>query len=254
MSIFRMVWVVWTVVLCLGLSGCASLMLRPAEERMPSQVLQAVEDGEGCTVVLLPGRFSKPEKFVEKGFLAESVALRPDIELIAADAHLGYYNDKTVVDRLREDVIQPLLDRNREVWLVGTSLGGLGSMIYTRAHPDHVTGAVLLGPFLGREDLVQTLKDAGGPVAWDPSPTLERDTLEGLWLWIADTFGAEDADPPVEIRLGYGDKDRFLDATQVFETLLDPKDVVVAPGGHDWKVWRGLWAEMLERDMICPSS
>ena len=70
----------------------------------------------------------------------------PRLDVIAADAHFGYYRARSVVDRLHEDLIAPVADRYERVWLVGISMGGFGSALYAMEHPDVVDGVIMLAP------------------------------------------------------------------------------------------------------------
>src|SRR5512140_2828439 len=61
-----------------------------------------------CLAVLLPGRRSYPEEFRTTGHFDDAVVERGlPIDIVAVDAHLGYYRNHTVVDRLRADVMEP---------------------------------------------------------------------------------------------------------------------------------------------------
>ncbi|MGE5173202.1 MAG: hypothetical protein ACM3MD_05175 [Betaproteobacteria bacterium] len=51
--------------------------------------------------------------------------------MIVVNAHMGYYLNGTVFTRLKEDVIEPAKARGYDqIWLVGNSLGGYGSISY----------------------------------------------------------------------------------------------------------------------------
>jgi pimeloyl-ACP methyl ester carboxylesterase len=69
------------------------------------------------------------------------------VDLIAVDAHAGYYLRQTVLERLREDVVAPARAAGYEkARLVGISLGGLGAALYATDHADHLAGLILLLP------------------------------------------------------------------------------------------------------------
>src|SRR6185369_8698848 len=105
--------------------SCALFVPKPV---VPLRTLElGPKSGGSCLAVLLPGRFDKPESFRRAGF-AEAVARRGlKLDLVAVDSHLGYFRDRSIVERLRLDVIEPAHAAGyRSVWIVGTSLGGLG--------------------------------------------------------------------------------------------------------------------------------
>lgn len=245
---FRFASTALVLVIGASLSGCTALMMRETADTLPSRTLVEASSASSCAVVLLPGRFSGPDEFEAQGFADEVRERDLDMKVVATDAHLGYYRERSIVDRLHEDVVAPLREEGRPVWLVGVSLGGLGNLIYSRVYGEEVEGLVLLGPFLGRKDLAAQIEQAGGPGKWRPATQPAEDTVEGLWLWIAEAFAEG---PPMEVRLGYGHKDRFIEGTRIFESLLDEENVRVGQGGHDWPVWRQLWGEMLDEGLIC---
>ena len=53
-----------------------------------------------------------------------------------------------MVDRLKEDVINPAKEKGyTKIWLVGISLGGLGSLLYAMEHPSDIEGMLVLAPY-----------------------------------------------------------------------------------------------------------
>ena len=230
----------------LVLTGCLPF-LRPA--KVPMEVREFRQgDSAPCLAILLPGRFGGPESFVRAGFIEKvrDHALAMDVLLV--DAHLGYYRERSVVERLRVDVLEPVLARDyREIWLVGTSLGGLGTLLYTKGYGEDLTGVLALAPFLGEEDLIQEIEQDGGARAWTPRPGTEEGDFQRLWQWLK-AHAASGEGPP--LWLGVGQDDDFAPAVQLLSDLLPPDRSLVVEGGHDWKVWRGLWDDFLRRG-IC---
>src|ERR1043165_3038605 len=104
----------------------------------------------GDLVVFLPGRGDRAEDFEGRGLLAAAreAGLRADV--LAVDAHLAYYYKRVITERLWEDVVLPARARGyRRLWLVGISLGGLGSTSLAKEHPDAVAGILAVAPYLG---------------------------------------------------------------------------------------------------------
>ena len=70
---------------------------------------------------------------------------------------------RTLPLRLHLDVVLPASARGRQkIWLVGTSLGAMGSLAYVKRYPETVAGVVLLGPYLGEEPILDEIERAGG--------------------------------------------------------------------------------------------
>jgi pimeloyl-ACP methyl ester carboxylesterase len=220
------------------LAGCYGL--RPTPAPIPSEQLAAGSRGDECLVLLLPGRGDHPESYRRAGFAAIAAASgRVAADLVAVDAHMGYYRDRTVVERLRQDLVAPARAEGRRVWLVGISLGGLGALLYAAEHPEDVDGVVLLSPYLGSGDVLDEVEAAGSLAAWEPGDAEAR----GLWFRLWDelrALTAEGSDGPA-IYLGFGDDDRLARSHRLLARELPPSHVLHLPGGHDWRTWKELW-------------
>ena len=127
----------------LFLMGCANL--RPARVPMRTLALAPARGGSRTLIVLLPGRRDRPEDFVRYGFAEAAAGAGVKAEMIAVDAPLSYYYKKTILVRLREDVIAPARARGVErIWIAGISVGGTGAMLYAAEHPEDLAGIVTL--------------------------------------------------------------------------------------------------------------
>jgi hypothetical protein len=214
--------------------------------------------------VFLPGRGDPIAVFQKEG-LVEAVRQRGlRVDMIAVNAHIGYYVNGTVFTRLKEDVIKPAKAEGYEqIWLVGNSLGGYGSLSYVREYPGDVTGVVLLGPFLGGKDIVDEIKQAGGILQWTPTEIklkTEDEWDKHLWLWIKDRvrqekfrFLAEECEQKEcnpKVYLGYGRRDRFSYGQEFLASLMPLEQVIVIDGGHDWTTWTKLWKMFLDRNIF----
>jgi pimeloyl-ACP methyl ester carboxylesterase len=192
--------------------------------------------------VFLPGLGDQPEKFVEHGFV-ENVR-RLSYDAVTADAHFGYYRERSLRPRLEEDVIARLRGKYEEIWLVGISLGGFGSAIYSVDYPG-ITGIILLAPFLGDEDAWGPIEQAGGLAHWDPGPPKEDEderTLQKMWTWLK---GYATGEERPKLYLGYGDEDRFKRPGALLAKVLPSERVAVVPGGHKWATWERAFAQLL---------
>lgn len=233
-------------------SGCAGL--RPATAPLRTvELLRGGAAGEGrCLAVLLPGRWNEPERFRDAGFAAAVAARGLAIDLVAVDAHLGYYRARSIVERLRTDVVAPARAAGYDsIWIVGPSLGGLGGLLYLREHPEELSGVLAIAPYLGESEVIDEIAQAGGPAAWRPPATIASgDIGRELWTWLAPWASAPSTVP---LHLGWGTADAFDRSNRLLASLLPAERVYTLPGGHDWQVWERVWEAFLDRTAPCPS-
>ena len=227
------------------LGSCAAF--RPTREPMRTLALHEAADAR-CLLVLLPGRHSRPEAFRRAGF-AEAVAARGiAADVVAVDAHLGYYRERTVIDRLHADVLAPARDDYEAIWVAGTSLGGLGGLLLLRDHPEDVEGVLALAPFLGEDELIAEIAAAGGPRRWEPAePPSPGDAGRQLWSLLRRVEWTSAA----PLYLGWGDRDWVGPANRMLAELLPASLVFNRQGGHDLRTWRALWEDFLDRVEPC---
>jgi pimeloyl-ACP methyl ester carboxylesterase len=200
-------------------------------------------------VVLLPGRRDRPEDFGRFDFPELAARAGAHVDMVAVDAHLGYYFKRMLVDRLQEDVIAPARKRYDRIWLVGISIGGTGSILYSAEHPENVDGILLLAPYLGDEEVTGEVAAAGGLRGWKPPKALAPDDFQRrMWVWLK-----EGSQGRIPLYLGYGRSDSFARANGLLGEVLPPERVFTAPGGHAWKAWRALWEAFLKTGALDPS-
>ncbi|MEM6794081.1 MAG: hypothetical protein AAF725_08860 [Acidobacteriota bacterium] len=238
---------------------------RPTPEPIPSlQLVEAEPASAGCVAVMLPGILNSAKTFERHDFGALAAEYAPGLDVLAVDAHFAYYRKKQVLTRLREDIIVPLQEEGSEVWFVGTSLGGVGSLLYARGQDsgrsipgaEDVAGLILLAPFMGDDDLLDEIEAAGGPIAWRAQTEVDVGSLiqakkgrrnvagQAIWSWLVDWHHAPQPKP--RIVLSWGDEDGFDRAGTLAAGLLPESDVYVRSGGHDWKTWRLLFEDVLQ--------
>ena len=125
-----------------GLSGCS---LWPRATTIPMKTLSQpgpCRPRAAELLVMLPGAYSLPDEFVTEGFVDATRRQGVVADIVIADAHLGYFYDRSVLTRLREDVIAPARAQGyRRIWLVGISLGGFGALAYATRHSAGADGA-----------------------------------------------------------------------------------------------------------------
>jgi pimeloyl-ACP methyl ester carboxylesterase len=231
----------------LTLGACAEL----GTPAVPIRTIDLTPRRPGnCLVVLLPGRFAEPEGFANARW-ADSVSMRGlHADLVAVDAHLGYYRTRTIIDRLKTDVVDPARAAGYdEIWIAGTSLGGLGGLIYLKEHPGDVAGVVAIAPFLGDEKVIDEIEAAGGPAAWKAPETIADDDVgRTIWSWLArGRPGAES----VPVYLGWGTSDGFDRSNRLLAGMLPPERVFPVAGKHDFGAWTLVWEQFLDRARPC---
>ena len=227
--------------------GCVALMPAPAPLR--SVEYESPQQPAKCLFVLLPGAGDHAERFREKGFVEDLQNSKLSIDIRAVDATMGYYMKGTLLDRLEADVITPAKAVGyEEIWLVGPSMGGLGSLLYSRMHSAEVTGVLAIAPFLGDQDLIEEIAAAGGLRQWQAPPRVDALSLDNyqreLWRWLQAATQGREAAPP--IFLGYGTSDRLSRADSLLAEALPASRVFLTTGGHEWPAWRRVLASFLQ--------
>ena len=231
-----------------ALSGCG--LWRPVSVPMAS-----IREPASCAtrpdtlLVMLPGSYSRPEDFMREGFVAAVRERRIAADIVLVDAHLGYYADKSVIERLRADIVEPARAQGyAQIWLVGISVGAFGAMIYSQAQPAGITGIVALGPYLGQRTLTEQINAQGGLRRWRApvGPLDPNDIDETLWRWLQAGGDVVAGAARPDLYLGYGLDDRFVFSDRLLADVLPPERVFTTDGGHDWAPWLALWQRMLD--------
>lgn len=231
--------------------AAAALLLAAAcvpRATVPIRTVSLAERPSKSLVVLLPGRFDEAEDFARRRFPEIADEAGGTFDLVAVDAHLGYYRDGAIAARLEADVIRPARARGYErIWLAGISMGGLGAIIYGDLHPGGVDGVFLIAPYLGPDDGATAVAAAGGLSAWTPPPG-PRDALgfaDRIWAGAKDLVGR-----PQPVVLACGRDDKLATTHRVLAAALPPDRVLVLPGGHDWEPWQAAWRAFVEAGFV----
>jgi pimeloyl-ACP methyl ester carboxylesterase len=192
-------------------------------------------------VVWLPGAFHIAEDFLAAGF-AEAVRVRRlALDLIFVDLELEHVEDRSALQRLRNEMVLPARSAGVSIWLGGISLGGLFALSYAAAHPDELDGLCLLAPYLGNRILTKEIAAAPGLHAWQPGRLAQTDEERRIWCYIRDR--RPDSRP---LYLGFGRQDRFSAAHALLAETLPADSVDMIAGGHDWPAWSQLWENFLD--------
>lgn len=232
------------LLLCAATLACAGR--RPVRSPIPTLRETDAGGGSPCLVVFLPGRRDHLGAFRRHGFpqALEKRGVRADS--LEVDAHLAYYENGTIVERLREDVVARALAQGRSrIWLVGISLGGLGAVLYGREHPEEVAGLVLLAPYLGEGEVLGEVT-AAGLRAWRPGPSPEgSDRERDFWRFLKSATEPGAARSPA-IYLGYGVRDDLASSDALLAQALPEGHVFTTDGRHNWSAWKRLWKAFLD--------
>lgn len=213
------------------------------ETRVPMPVDRGQAERQSDTLVIfLPGRGSREDAFREKGFFDDLQA--NGVDVVSADAHIGYYIEESIADRLHEDIIRLARDEGYEhIWLAGLSMGGMGAILYADRYPGEIDGMILLAPYPGDSDLTEAIRENGGLTEWNGATASEGQTYQReAWRRLKTDIQA-DAYPIV---LGFGQKDRFAEGHRLLAEQLPASRVFTEEGGgHNWKAWEPIWDRIM---------
>ena len=235
------------------LTGCF------ATSKVPLDVLkyESTPERNKNLIVFLRGRggtlncfFDGHECFDKVGFVRAIRMRNLPYDMVAPDAHFGYYDDRSLNVRLKQDVILPAKAMNYEkIWLVGTSMGGLGSILYLKEYAKDIDGILLLGPFLGDRALIDEIYSAGGIDQWKPGDfNEEEDWQRMIWRCLKETLLEGSAHPP--IYLGIGKEDLYYRAQKLLASSLSADHVIEVSGKHRFSTFKRIWDIFLDRQIL----
>lgn len=231
-------------------SGCARVLPAPAPLRTtPTHAMASGDRLSRCLVVMLPGFGDTDADFREHGFEAAIDTRNLPVDTVAVSATFGYYARRTLLERMRIDVLEPARAAGYEqIWLLGISMGGMGTLLVAsdeHAHQREVAGIVLLAPYLGDAQVQKEVASAGGLARWQPpAPTPDEDYAFGVWRWLKVATDKPESAPA--IYLGAGDADDRGLGYRALAAALPPGHLFSAKGPHDWGPWNVMWNAFLD--------
>ena len=236
------------LLLPLLLAGCATTKV-PMDERW----YPGLQSSGDTLVIALRGLGGSVDDFEKYGFVNALQSAYPSIDLVCPDAHYGYYRERSVVQRLYNDVILPARKKGyRSIYLVGVSLGGLGTLLELREHQDDFAGVVLLSPYTGEPEVhaaIESYLDNEAPAPWRNSDVSDYDRdFYALWRWMIEHETLLDSG---KIWLGYGEQDR-LSGHELLASLLPVDRVIHQPGKHRAEVFVEIWKAILSKRPFTP--
>lgn len=232
------------VILAVTLTGC---VLPPSTIPIATRSVSPAGAKGSTLIVFLHGRGGAPEDFEKARFpqIASDAGVKAEMLLVVA--HDGYYKDRTILTRLREDVVGPARKRGQKVWLVGVSMGGTGALLYARRHPGEVEGVLALAPFLGSGREIREILDAGGIDSWSPGDQEEVFPWE-VWAWLKKR--PESQGTGSLIYVSYGTGDDLARAGRLLAAVLPKERLSITHGGHNYRAWARLWKEFVHSGAI----
>ena len=234
-----------------ALVNSACSQKRPPLTPLPAQYYESGNRPSRTLLILLPGIHDPITEFETRGFIDDVRQTEHPCDLVSVDAHYGYYDADTIVERLHQDVIIPAQRAGySDIKIVGISLGGYGALLYANRHISEVNTLVLLAPFLGSETLINSIMTANGLEHWLPNDTDDEKSLQAIWLRLKDKPSSGTEFP--ELYLGYGSADKFRQAHALLASTLPDDHVFTVTGGHNWTSWKQLWKQMLGKKILCP--
>lgn len=231
-------------VLTLLLSGCAPYPKAPIE----TMEFRAAEKPARHLIVLLAGRGAPPGYFRDQKWVEIARNNGVDVDFVAPYAHYGYYVSDVLVTRLNEDVIEPARRQGyQSISLVGISMGGFGSIMYSKRFPQKIDRLFLIAPYLGNEAVHDEIRASGGLVNWRMN---RADTDKwNYYMWQRLKEITTDPEKKNKIYLGYGDMDKMR-GLDLLEENLPQEHVITVPGAHKDLVFTRLWEIMVEKGFL----
>ena len=231
--------------LILGAIIISSCAYRPIDVApIPVVEYQAPGSTGKSLVVFFPGYRDKPEAFQRYGFVQLLNQYYPQVDSVALDSHIGYYEGETLVKRVYEDVISPAIERGYDnITLVGISLGGLGVLWSSYELRQYIDSMVLIAPYLAGANIEREIEKHGSISAWAQTLNDKPSRDQQLWYWL-DSFLA-DKKLRQSIFLAYGSNDRSAPLADILAEQLPDNHVFTNDGDHKWKDWILLWEKIL---------
>jgi pimeloyl-ACP methyl ester carboxylesterase len=223
---------VLVLALALSLSACFA---PKAVSPMPIDTFGSVDGNH--MVIMFPGYGDRASTFRERDFFSvaeDHEKAFGEALFVATDAHLGYYLDKSLPERIEQDVLQQFPDRDR-LTLLGVSMGGMGASLIASMHTEKVDRVILFAPYLGGKRFLKRIRN-------DDFETRKRDSLRVQGLLKAWRFLVKDAaETGAEVVVLYGESDRLSDGIELLAAKAPHVRMISREGGHGWATWTPLW-------------
>ncbi|PKN05234.1 MAG: hypothetical protein CVU74_02845, partial [Deltaproteobacteria bacterium HGW-Deltaproteobacteria-9] len=134
-------------------TGCFHITLESKEYRFDPVERQKT------LAIFLPGRGGSMMDLEQEQILDIIRKRRIPVDIISVDAGLRVYIARTLLRHMETDVMPMVREgQYRNIWLIGNSMGGLGSLLYARECERNIKGIILLAPFLGDQPIIEEIK------------------------------------------------------------------------------------------------
>jgi len=217
---------------------------------MPFEFFAVGTEPADGLIVFLPGRGDDMGAFTRAGFIETLHQSDWPLDAVVADAHLGYYYEGVLAERIYQDILLPFQQRGyKRIFIVGTSLGGYGALWIDHQYGDLITGTILIAPYLGKKPVLTEIESSGGTREWRSKLNREPEPDDKVWFWIDDLSSGGTAEIQTVI-LAFGNKDKFRESGKLLSHFIPETRVFTNDGGHDWKSWHSLWLDILNSDAL----
>ncbi len=199
-------------------------------------------------IILLSGRGASDTYFQDNEWVKIAREYGSDVDFIAPFAHFGYYMSQSLLPRLNEDVIIPAKKRGYQtISIAGISMGGLGSILYSNKFPTDIDRIYLVSPFLGKDEVHEQIRKAGGLEQWQLNKEDKDDW--NYFIWQRLKIITQDSELKKKIFLGYGEQDR-LNGHELLAKALPQQQVITLPGGHKDVIFAEIWKLMNKQGFL----
>lgn len=220
------------------LSACS--VFGPVPDRMERLLVEGSQQTSEVLIILLPGILSDSQDMLKRGVPEAIHRGWPEPDILMADLTMNFYRNGLAVKRLHDEIVTPARQQGySEVWLAGGSMGGLGTLMYEWHHPGALDGLVLISPYLGSDEVSDTIREAGGLKLWnsgEQTMVMESDNYDRLIWQMAQGWIGDEAKLR-RVWLMCGDEDRLYPNAQLLGAILPQEHYFPGPGDHSWDYW-----------------
>lgn len=223
--------------------------MKPTQSPIANDFLKQPSKTNDHLVLFLPGMRDDKSAFESAGFFKEGPNGSGRFDIVAVDAHFGYYRNKQLTTRVFHDILSSNREKYRKISVLGVSLGGYGALWLADDYPAYIDQVILLAPFLGDVEMVNRVIEMDGMRQWYLTSQLNNQSVDDpkifgdeTWVWLNRLI--YESNKPLII--GFGEQDRFARTGHLVAQELPKRHVYIDQGGHDWKTWYKLWQTLRE--------
>ncbi|MES9865524.1 MAG: hypothetical protein ABW157_09310 [Candidatus Thiodiazotropha sp. LLP2] len=224
--------------LAILLSACS--VFGPVPDRMERLLVEGSQKNSEVLIIVLPGILSDSQDMQKRGVPEAIHRGWPEPDILMADLTINFYREGLATTRLHDEIVAPARQQGySEIWLAGGSMGGIGTLMYEWHHPGELDGLVLISPYLGRGDVTDTIREAGGLKSWDSGEqtlVMESDNYDRL-VWQMAQGWIGDEEKLQRVWLMCGDEDRLYPDVLMLGAILPEERYFPGPGDHSWDYW-----------------